>query len=94
MFVNEIQIITTTSDHQWEVQQITVTPNPAGQAVGGTFRLTWNGLPPTQYMPFDEYDEFVEVSWHGGLCCCYVGNCVCWGDVALPIALRCWRPLM
>ena len=59
-YVNEIQIISTSSEHQWEVQQITITPSGAG-ALSGSFRLRWNGQGPTAYMPLDEYDEFVEV---------------------------------
>ncbi len=70
--MDEIQVVSTSSQHEWEVQHVVVTGTGTG-SVAGHFTLSWNGQGPSRAMPFDEYEEYVEVG--GGnlspcdLCC-------------------------
>ena len=61
MLVNEVQVVSTTSDHLWEVQAVVInTTSPTG-TVNGTFQLVWNGLGATRSLRSYEFEEFVEV---------------------------------
>ena len=65
VYVNETQVVSTTSDHLWEVQAISIS-NTSTAAINGTFQLMWNSPYATRSLRSFEFDEYVEVClrWH------------------------------
>ena len=63
VFVNEIQVVHSVSEHRWEVQRIEVFLDPTLPDVNvtGHFTLGWNGQVSTRLMPADIFDAYVKV---------------------------------
>ena len=62
-FDNEIQIVTTSSSHDWEVQRIRIhadAGNPSG-VIGGYFTLSWGAQGPSRPLPADVHNSYVKV---------------------------------
>jgi hypothetical protein len=85
-FDSEIQVVTSRSDHQWEVQRIEIYPDPANLAgeIGGYFSLTWDGQPQSRQLPFDIFEDYVKVTIEND----FVGT----GPVTVTRELNCESP--
>ncbi len=70
-FDNEIQIVTTSSSHDWEVQRIRIhadAGNPSG-VIGGYFTLSWGAQGPSRPLPADVHNSYVKVRVDVNIAC-------------------------
>ena len=85
-FDNEVQVVTTSSGHLWEVQRIEIYPPPSAN-VTGTFSLGWGAQVSTRTLFADIFDAYIKV------CVCLsegvwfpVTCCVCLTAAVVPSA--------